>query len=129
VINLKGSEHVLTNHTATRTVDGYYRLQLPLVSAKQAVGIQLGKLFSWVQIEAIEATPLADLAPTVLNRRVWPLTGIPDGMEQEAPDLYRVSPGGLLFVSLPTLTEPMLLSVAFRPICRREEPVALRTAA
>jgi len=129
VITLKGSEHVLTNYTASRTVDGYYRLQLPLVSAQQAVGIQLGKLFSWVQIEAIEATPLTDLAPTVFNKRVWPLTGIPDGMEQVAPDLYRVSPGGLLFASLPTLTEPMLLSVAFRPICRREEPVALQTAA
>ena len=129
VINLKGSEHVLTNYTASRTVDGYYRLQLPLVSAKQAVGIQLGKLFSWVQVEAIEATPLADLGSTVLNRRVWPLTGIPDGMEQVGPDLYRVSPGGLLFVSLPTLAEPMLLSVAFRPICRRDEPVALQTAA
>lgn len=129
VIAVAGTEHLLRNYTASRTVDGYYRLQVPIASAKQGVGIQLGQLCSWVQIEALEATPVADLGQGVLTKRVSPVTAVPDGMEQVGPDLYRVSPDGLLFVSPSAITEPVLLSVVFRPIRWREEPAALQAAA
>jgi len=129
VIALAGTDHMLRSYTASRTVDGYYRLQLPITSAKHGVGIQLGQLFSWVQLEALEATPVADLAPGVSRKRVSTVTAVPDGMEQVGPDLYRLSPDGLLFVSLSAIAEPVMLSLVFRPVCWREEPVALQTAA
>lgn len=129
VIAISGAEHLLTRYAASRTVDGYYRLQLPIASAKHGVGIQLGQLCSWVQIEALEATPVADMAKAVHKRREIAVTAVPDGMEQVAPDLYRVSPEGLMFVSPLAIAEPVLLSLVFRPIRDREETVALRTAA
>ena len=129
VITIAGTDHLLKNYTATRTVDGYYRLQVPITSGKHGFGIQLGQVCSWVQIEALEATPVADLDPSVLQRRVTTLTSVPDGMEQVAPDLYQVSPEGLLFVLPSAITEPSMLSLAFRPIRWREEQVALQAAA
>jgi FMN phosphatase YigB (HAD superfamily) len=129
VITMAGAEHVLANYTATRTVDGYYRLQLPVTSSKQAFGIQLGQLCSWVQIEGVEATPVVDLDPTVIHKRVIMPTALPDGMEQVAPDLYRASPTGLLFVTPLAIEEPFMLSLAFRPIRWREDAVALQAAA
>lgn len=129
VIAISGAEHLLTKYPASRTVDGYYRLQLPIASANHGVGIQLGQLCSWVQIEAIEAMPVMDMGKPMLSRREVAVTAVPDGMEQLAPDLYRVSPQGLLFVSPMAITEPVLLSIVFRPIRDRDETVALRTAA
>ena len=129
VITIAGTEHLLRNYTASRTVDGYYRLQLPVSSGKHGVGIQLGQICSWVQVEAVEATPVTDLDPTILKRRVIPLTAVPDQMEQVAPDLYRVSPAGLLFVLPSAIEEPFMLSLAFRPIRWRDESIALQAAA
>jgi len=129
VIAISGAEHLLTKYSASRTVDGYYRLQLPIASAQHGVGIQLGQLCSWVQIEALEAMPMADMRQPVERRRQIAVTAVPDGMEQVASDLYRVSPTGLLFVSPLAITEPVLLSLVFRPICAHDEPAALQTAA
>jgi FMN phosphatase YigB (HAD superfamily) len=129
VIAISGADHLLTNYTASRTVDGYYRLQLPIASAQHGVGIQLGQLCSWVQIEALEATPMSDLDKPLVQKRAIAVTAVPDGMEQVAPDLYRLSPEGLLFVSPLAIAEPVLLSLVFRPIRGRDEAVALRTAA
>jgi len=129
VITIAGSDHLLRNYAATRTVDGYYRLQLPVTSGEHGVGIQLGQLFSWVQVEAVEAVPVADMNPDVLQRRVIPLKAVPDRMEQVATDLYRVSPEGLLFVLPSGISEPFMLSLAFRPIRARDDQVALQVAA
>jgi FMN phosphatase YigB (HAD superfamily) len=129
VIAISGAEHLLTNYAASRTVDGYYRLQLPIASANHGMGIQLGQLCSWVQIESLEATPMSDLDKPLAKKRAIPVTAVPDGMEQVAPDLYRMSPEGLLFVSPLAIAEPVLLSLVFRPIRGRDEAVALRTAA
>jgi len=129
VIAISGADHLLTRYSASRTVDGYYRLQLPIPSAQHGVGIQLGQLCSWVQIEALEATPVADMGKSLDRKRSITVTAVPDGMEQVASDLYRVSPEGLLFVSPLAIAEPILLSLVFRPIRGREEQVALRTAA
>ena len=129
VIAIAGAEHLLTKYAASRTVDGYYRLELPIASASHGVGIQLGQMCSWVQIEALEATPVSDLGKPVAKKREIAVTAVPDGMEQVAPDLYRVSPEGLLFVSPLAITEPVLLSLVFRPIRDREDAVALRSAA
>jgi len=129
VIIMAGAEHLMTNYTASRTVDGYYRLQLPITSSNQAIAVQLGQLCSWVQIEGVEATPVSDLNPTVINRRKILPTTLADGMEQVAPDLYSASPAGMLFVSPFVIEEPVMLSVAFRPIRWREEAVPLAAAA
>ena len=129
VIAVAGAEHALKNYTASRTVDGYYRLQIPLASARHGVGIQLGQLCSWVQIEALEATLVSHLDARLAKNSTIAVTAVPDGMEQVAPDLYRVSPEGLLFVSPLDIAEPALLSLVFRPLRGRDEPVALRAAA
>jgi FMN phosphatase YigB (HAD superfamily) len=129
VISIAGAEHLVRNYTASRTVDGYYRLQLPIASAGHGVGIQLGQLCSWVQIEAIEATPLSELGAAVAKKRPTLVTAVPDGMEQVAPDLYSVSPDGLLFVLPMAIAEPVLLSLVFRPIRGRDETVRLQAAA
>jgi hypothetical protein len=129
VIAIAGAEHALKTYTASRTVDGYYRLQLPISSARQGVGIQLGQLCSWVQIEALEATPVSDLDVRLAKNRAIAVTAVPDGMEQVAPDIYRVSPEGLLFVSPLAISEPVLLSLVFRPLRGRDESVALQAAA
>lgn len=129
VIAIAGAEHLLTSYTASRTVDGYYRLQLPITSASHGVGIQLGQLCSWIQIEALDAMPIADMDKPLPKRREIAVTAVPDGMEQVAPDLYRTTPEGLLFVSPLAISEPVLLSLVFRPIRGREESIALRTAA
>lgn len=129
VITIAGTEHLLRNHIASRTVDGYYRLQLPVTSGAHGIGIQLGQICSWIQLEAVEAIPVADLDPNAFKRRVITLTAVPDGMEQVAPDLYQLSAAGLLFVPPTAIAEPFMLSLAFRPIRWREDTVALRAAA
>jgi hypothetical protein len=52
-------------------------------------------------------------------------------MTEEAPGLYRCTPGALLLVPpAPGLTaEPHLLSITFRPIVRRDPQKLLREAA
>ncbi len=131
VITVAGTEHLLRAYAAKRTVDGYYRLQVPISSPDHGVGIQLGQVCSWVQVEAVEVTPVADLDldPNLSSKRVSPVTALPDGMEQMAPDLYRAEPTGLLFVLPSAFAEPMMLSLVFRPVRWREEQVALRAAA
>ena len=68
------------------------------------------------------------MSKPLAKKREIAVTAIPDGMEQVAPDLYRVSPEGLLFVLPLAISEPVLLSLV-RPIRGTDEAVALRTAA
>lgn len=123
------TDHVAMNFSAWPTVEGYYRMQLPVATGCSGVGLQIGRVCEWVQLEELSYTPIADLQKDVSEKRVFTAKATPDAIEAVAGDLYRVEPEGLLFVAAPPVREPCMLSLVFRPVRLREKVVELRAAA
>ncbi|MDO7840843.1 HAD family hydrolase [Sphingomonas immobilis] len=129
VLTMTATGHVGSTESAWQTIDGYHRLQIPIPSQRASIGIQLGQICEWVQVDHLEVTPIADLASDADQRRTVTVNAIADGMEEMSAGLYRAAPAGLLFVPPTAFAEPVLLSLVFRPIKRRGEIVELRAAA
>lgn len=129
VIIANARDHVAMNFSAWRTVDGYYRLQLPVGTGWSSVALQIGRVCEWMQIEELSYTPIADLGQEASEKRMFPAKATPDRMEAIAGDLYRLDAEGLLLVSAPPVNEPAMLSLVFRPVRMRAQAIELRVAA
>lgn len=117
---------------AHSTHDGYYQATLPVGAGEYAVGIQLGALAEWVQIEeAAFHTPagLHDPIAAQINPSM-PAQILCEGMEEVSPGFYRCREDALLLVPPPAKTkEAMVLSLVFRPVVRREPRISMKEAA
>ena len=116
---------------AHATHDGYYQATVPVGAGRFAVGIQLGAIAEWVQIEEVAFHSAAGI-----HNAGVPVAPIPgriacDDMEEQSPGFYRCGEGGLLLVPPPegTIKSDMVLSLVFRPVVRRSPREALREAA
>jgi FMN phosphatase YigB (HAD superfamily) len=114
------------------THDGFYLATIPVGAGRFAAGIQLGALCDWAEVEHLAFYPVAGFSPDSSAELAAPIaaTAMREGMTEEAPGLFRCTPGGLMLV--PPVAglgaEPHLLAITFRPIVRRAEGL-LRKAA
>ncbi|MBV9882916.1 MAG: hydrolase [Sphingomonadaceae bacterium] len=115
------------------THDGFHLATIPVGAGRFAAGIQLGALCEWAEVDEIAFYPVEGFSPDKPSDAAPPIaaTALREGMTEEAPGLYRCTPGALLLVPpAPGLTgEPHLLAITFRPIVRRDPRQALREAA
>lgn len=118
----------IVERMAYPTVDGFYRLNVPVGAGRFVPGVQFGRVCEWVQIEEVvyhRATVLerSEFDPP---RVVAPVT---DAMEMMGEGLYRAAPLGVLMAPPPASKEPLVLTVVFRPIRWRGETAAIAQAA
>ncbi|WP_242098087.1 HAD family hydrolase [Sphingomonas sp. CROZ-RG-20F-R02-07] len=112
VILLGDGGEGIVERTAYPTIDGYYRIDVPVGAGRFVPGIQFGHVCEWLQIEEVLYRPVA-ADDTTTPRAAAHVT---DAMEAMAPGLYRASPQGLLMAPPPPSTTPQMLTVVFRPI-------------
>lgn len=119
---------------AHATHDGYYQATVPVGAGRFAVGLRLGEIAEWLQIEEAAFHAVAGLYDPIAAAQTPPIAAqiICDGMEEQTPGFYRCREDALLLVPPPSQVggkEPMLLSLVFRPVVRRAAQLALREAA
>lgn len=117
---------------AHATHDGYYQATVPIGAGRFAVGLQVGAIAEWLQIEEAAFHGVGALHNLVAAALTPPIEAemLCDGMQEMSPGFYRSSEHGLLLVPPPAnVKEPMLLSIVFRPVVRRQPGVQLQQAA
>ena len=125
VILLGGKDEGIVERPAYPTIDGYYRIDVPVGKGQFVPGIQFGHVCEWLQIEEVLYRPIAaDEVGTATAA-----AHVVDGMEAMAPGLYRAGPGGLLMAPPPTSKTAQMLTVVFRPIQWRGAEVRMARAA
>ncbi|HEY0269972.1 MAG TPA: hydrolase, partial [Sphingomonas sp.] len=129
VIMADGARHIVNDIPAYPTHDGFHVMTVPV--GRFTLGVQIGAIADWVQIEDVSLHTVADYA-NARDRIVRPIptSVIYDAMAAQGGGLYRCDARGLIFVPPPVTQgdEPLLLAVTFRPIVARQR-VALRQAA
>ena len=117
---------------AWQTHGGYYLATIPVGAGRFAAGIQLGALCDWAEVDELAFYPVAGFSPEKPSDAASPIAAVAihEGMTEEAPGLFRCTPGALLLVPPASGLggEPHLLAITFRPIVRRGED-SLRKAA
>ncbi|SMF72587.1 HAD family hydrolase [Allosphingosinicella indica] len=109
--------------SAHPTHDGYYLATVPVGAGRFAVGIQLGALCEWVQIDEVGFYPVDGFIPQKEGERatMLPAEVVRDGMHEQASGLFRCDAGALMLTPPPAkVSEPHLLSIVFRPLVWRE---------
>jgi FMN phosphatase YigB (HAD superfamily) len=128
VIIAGAAQQGVMDFTAWPTAEGYYQLRVPVGPQRPVIAVQLGQICEWVQVEEFAYIPLDTLkkgksAATVAAQATA------DAMEQMSPGLFRASPTGVLIAAPPEGSEPMVLSLVFRPVVARKATAQLRAAA
>ena len=119
---------------AHSTHDGYYQVTVPIGAGRFAVGIQIGAVAEWLQIEEAAFHGVNALHDPIEAALTPPIEAQPlfEAMEEQAPGFYRCREDALLLVPPPQSVrakQPLLLSLVFRPVVRRAPRLALKEAA
>ncbi|WP_180141729.1 HAD family hydrolase [Sphingomonas sp. R-74633] len=128
VILAGATQQGVMDFTAWPTAEGYYHLRVPVGPQRPVVAVQLGQVCEWVQVEEFGFMPLEDMwdgksASTIAAKATA------DAMEQMSPGLFRATPTGVLIAAPPEGSEPMVLSLVFRPVVARKATAQLRAVA
>ena len=125
VILLGGQDGGIIERLAYPTIDGFYRIDVPVGAGRFVPGIQFGDVCEWLQIEEVLYRPVEAKDATPPHAAAY----VTDAMETMAPGLYRASPNGLVMVPPPPSAAPQMLTIVFRPIQWRSREVAAAQAA
>jgi FMN phosphatase YigB (HAD superfamily) len=104
------------------TAEGYYQALIPIGASRYTVGLRLGAMFEYVQIEEIAFQPVHELMSDRVREVMTPATPIADKMTEIAPGFYHVEAREGFMLVPPPLDcgeMPMLLSLVFRPVVER----------
>lgn len=117
--------HAATTIDAHPTAEGYYRALVPIGAGRYTVGLQLGQLFDWVQIEETSFHYVDEFMTSQANENAMAASPILEGMEQASADLYRCEGAhGFMMAPPPMIAEAgraMLFSLVFRPVVTRAQ--------
>lgn len=128
VILLGADDAGIVEKLAYPTIDGFYRLNVPVGVGRFVPGVQFGHACEWLQIEEV----VYHAATSLQRDETDPPRAVPyrtDGMEMVGPGLYRATPTGILMAPPPVTGEPQVLTVVFRPIHWRGEAAGVAQAA
>src|SRR3546814_5702825 len=102
---------------------------MPVGAARFTVGIQLGGLGEWVQVEDAVFHDVEVFGKPGKKGPTVPAQLIHEGMEETAPGLFRCSGNALTLAPPPTGTgdQAMLLALVFRPVVWRSEAREMRS--
>lgn len=114
--------------TAWPTAEGYYQLRVPMGAQRPVIAVQLGQICEWVQVEEFGYVSLEDIKAG-RNAATLSAKATADAMEQVSPGLFRANPTGVLIAAPPAGSDPMVLSLVFRPVVARKAAAKLRAAA
>ena len=92
------------------------------------IAVQLGQICEWVQVEEFGYVSLEDIKAG-RNAATLSAKATADAMEQVSPGLFRANPTGVLIAAPPAGSDPMVLSLVFRPVVARKAAAKLRAAA
>jgi FMN phosphatase YigB (HAD superfamily) len=134
----EGYDVSLSEADAWPTHDGFFVTIIPVGACRFSIGVQFGKLYEWVQLEAAHFLPAADI-PTKGGLdlpRTTPATPVYEGVEVMTGGMLRCgSDAGFMLVPPPPRVDdrPMVLAVVFRPLADRvaqaaESPARLQAA-
>lgn len=113
------------------TAEGFYHALIPIGIAQLTIGLQLSKLYEWLQIEEAQFLFVDNFMEHGVQERSVGATPVYDAMEETAPGLFHCTqPDGIMLVQPPSgrFKEAMVLSVVFRPIVTRTAPALLKAA-
>jgi len=118
-------DHVVIDVDAVPTIDGYYQALIPIGFAQYSVGVQLGRIADWVQVEEASFHEVEEFLEAKQQEDGRPAPLFYDAMEEMAPGLHRCE-GEQSFVLVPAPSiakadEAMLLSFVFRPVVGKAE--------
>ena len=119
---LDGTGNTLQEVDAFPTADGYYQAVIPIGASRFSVGLRLGSLYEYVQIDEVAFQPVGTLMSASIKEVMTHAAPITDQMAELAPGFYRIdAPEGFMLVPPPTGFGEieMLLSVVFRPVLAR----------
>ncbi len=128
-------QHVTIDVDAVPTIEGYYQALVPIGQAQFTVGVQLGRIADWVQIEEASFHPIEEFLDAKAKEVSIPAQIVADGMEDMGSGLMRCTAGEAAFLLVPPPAvapkgEALLLSVVFRPVVKRQDaPAQARAAA
>lgn len=109
------------NISAMPTHDGYFTARLPLGSSGQAIALQLGAVFEWVEIASVTRSPVTSLKGGVMNDAVpEPVPAHTDGMTEHAPGIFAcTNDTAVLLVTSEAYSgtaQPQFVEVVLRPL-------------
>lgn len=113
------------------TADGYYQALIPVGRAEYTIGLRLGSMLEWFQLEEACFLYVDNFMKPGEEEQTLAAQPVFDSMEEMAPGLFRcLAKDSILLVPAPVLKtpEPLVLSIVFRPI-RKQPGIALRQAA
>jgi len=124
IIVADGHDVIDRSVTAFPTHDGFFAVCIPVGDYRYAIGVQLGKLYEWVEVSsvdfvsanAIEGGDAGETAKIQANISL-------EGLELCAPNLIKcVDPAGFIMIPPGGVPggEQMILRLTFRPIVCRE---------
>lgn len=132
VMLMGATSHAQVDIAAHPTSEGYYQALIPVGAGQYTVGIQLGLLYDWVQIEEASFHIVDEFMDPKEDEGAIAAAPIYDAMEEVSPGLYRTAgANGFMLVPPParTSSEPLLLSIVLRPVVARTEAIAALKAA
>ena len=118
VLLLGGSDQGVMPMTAWPTIDGYYRLTVPVGAGQFVPGVQLGAVCEMVQIESIAFQRVADIDSAV-TWRLQDTRPVLDDMDEVGTGVFRAGEGALVMVPPPPTNDPLALVLVFRPLVMR----------
>ncbi len=119
VLLLGGDDQGVVPMTAWPTIDGYYRLTVPVGAGQFVPGVQLGAICEMVQIESIAFQRVADI-DTAVTWRPQDTRPVLDEMDEVGSGVFRAGAGALVMVPPPPCSDPMVLVIVFRPLVLRK---------
>lgn len=116
---LDGGGNTTTTIDAFPTAEGYYQAVIPIGACRYSVGLRLGLLFDYVQVEEVAFQPVREFMSSTSRERLIPAFPLVEDMKEVAPGLYHIaSRQGFMLVPPPADEQQgnMLLTIVFRPI-------------
>jgi FMN phosphatase YigB (HAD superfamily) len=119
-------QHITIDVDAVPTIEGYYQALVPIGQAQYSAGIQLGRIAEWVQIEEASFHQIDEFLEAKAQEVSIPAQVIADGLEDMGNGLMHCTGGEAAFLLVPPpavgpTSAPLLLSVVFRPVIRRQD--------
>lgn len=107
------------------THDGWFIAAMPVGDGRFSVGVQFGRSYEWLQIRSARYVPVEYFMgekPAPEDAVIDALPSL-EGMVQAAPHLFLCNDANAFLMATPPATargEPMVLTIAFRPLVERE---------